>query len=93
MLKKFIALAMMVITINSGVTLTLGTYSAVCGKVEGRYEENGMMYTYISTEDGNGWILDGRHKELKKNKKYVVIFDNNLTEDIYDDEIIRILKL
>lgn len=93
MLKKFIALATMVLMLNSGVTLTLGTYSAVGGQVTNRYKENGKSYTYITTEDGNGWVLDGRHKELKKVRKYAVIFDNKRTESIYDDEIIRLIEL
>lgn len=41
MLKKFIALTTMVLMLNSGVTLTLGTYSAVGGEVTNRYKENG----------------------------------------------------
>lgn len=93
MLKKFIALATMVLMLNSGVTLTLGTYSAVGGEVANRYKENGKAYTYITTEDGNGWVLDGRHKELKKGRKYAIIFDNKRTESIYDDEIIKLIEL
>lgn len=92
MLKKFIALTTMVLMLNSGVTLTLGTYSAVGGEVTNRYKENGKAYTYITTEDGNGWVLSGRHKELKKGKKYVVIFDNKHTASIYDDEIIKLIE-
>lgn len=92
MLKKFIALATMVLMLNSGVTLTLGTYSAVGGEVTSRYKENGKTYTYITTEDGNGWVLSGRHKELKKDRKYAVIFDNKRTVSTYDDEVIKLIE-
>ena len=93
MLKKFIALATMVLMLNSGVTLTLGTYSAVGGEVANRYKEDGKTYTYITTEDGNGWVIQGQHKELHKGKKYAVIFDNKRTESLYDDEIIKLIEL
>ena len=92
MLKRFIALATMVLMLNSGVTLTLGTYSAVGGEVTSRYQENGQSYTYITTEDGNGWVLSGKHKELKKGRKYAVIFNNKHTVSIYDDEIIKLIE-
>lgn len=93
MLKKFITLSLLVLTVNHGVTLSIGNYSAVGGEVGGRYKEGGKAYTYIKTYDGNGWTIEGRHKELKTGVKYAIIFDNQGTESIYDDEIMRIIKL
>lgn len=54
------------------------------------FTDEGIKYTMMVTEDGNGWIIEGRYK---KGSKYVVLFDNKGTESVYDDEILKVYKV
>lgn len=55
-----------------------------------QFTERGVKYTMMATEDGNGWVVEGRYK---KSNKYVLLFDNKGTKSIYDDEVLKVYKV
>ena len=46
-------------------------------------------YINISTEDGNGWIIDYKNG-YTIDQNIIITFDDMGTSEIYDDEIINI---
>lgn len=54
------------------------------------FTDRSIKYTMMATEDGNGWVIEGRYK---KGGKCVLLFDNKGTESIYDDEVMGIYKV
>ncbi len=53
------------------------------------YTENNIKYTAFATSDGNMWITEGKYAK----GKYCIVFDNKGTKSVYDDEIIKIIKI
>lgn len=47
-------------------------------------------YVYVSTNDGNGWALDGTRYNV--GESLLLVFDDMGTPSIYDDEIIQVYK-
>lgn len=60
--------------------------SAVC---EGAWEEPEGWCASFATPDGNGWLASGN--KWKAGRQYAIVFDNNGTKTVYDDEIVAIL--
>ena len=52
---------------------------------------NGIVQ--FQTEDGNGWNIENSNIDYVKNDKYIIVFDDMGTIDIYDDEIIEIKEV
>lgn len=90
MLKnKLIAMGIAGIMGMSGI-VPITNVDAMTAKVINKYQEGCSAYTAFKTSDGNLWIVDGHH--WKKNRKYILVFDDKGTKDIEDDEIIKIIK-
>ncbi|MEY8365764.1 hypothetical protein AALA22_09030 [Anaerovoracaceae bacterium 41-7] len=64
-------------------------YEKMHAVVNSSYTENGIGYTSFKTEDGNKWSV--ADDTWTVGKKCTIYFDTQFTEDIYDDEIIRIV--
>ena len=86
MLKSILSVALAAV-ITSGIPAA--NIDAMAAKKLNDYTENNIEYTAFVTSDGNMWITEGKHKK----GKYCIVFDNKGTRSIYDDEIIKIIKI
>lgn len=78
-----------VIASNCAAGTPVGNAEVLQAKAAKVFTDGGIKYTMMATEDGNGWILEGKYK---KGGKYVLLFDNKGTESIYDDEVLKVYK-
>ncbi len=86
MLKSILSVALAA-AITSGVPAA--NIDAMAAKKLNDYTENNTKYTAFATSDGNMWITEGKYKK----GKYCIVFDNKGTKSVYDDEIIKIIKI
>lgn len=86
MLKSIlsIALAALITTGTPAVNI-----DAMTAKKINDYTENNIKYTAFATSDGNMWITEGKYEK----GKYCIVFNNKGTKSVYDDEIIKIIKI
>lgn len=86
MLKSILSIAL-------AALITTGTpaahVDAMTAKKLNSYTENNIRYTAFATSDGNMWITEGKYAK----GKYCIVFDNKGTKSVYDDEIIKIIKI
>jgi len=60
--------------------------------MQGVIAESGLSeYTYVDTEDGNGWAID--NSDFETGEHVIIVFDNMGTDDIFDDEIIQVRRI
>lgn len=85
-MKKIVAL-LLAISISTGIPVS--HIDAMVGKVINHYTESGIKYNALETTDGNLWITENN----LKSGKYIIIFDNMGTDTIYDDEIVKLVKI
>lgn len=86
MLKSILSVALAA-AITSGVPVA--NIDTMAAKKLNDYTENNTKYTAFATSDGNMWITEGKYKK----GKYCIVFDNKGTKSVYDDEIIKIIKI
>ena len=86
MLKSILSVALAAL-ITSGIPAA--NIDAMAAKKLNDYTENNTKYTAFATSDGNMWITEGKYKK----GKYYIVFDNKGTKSVYDDEIIKIIKI
>ena len=86
MFKSILSIALAAV-ITSGIPVA--NIDAMDAKKLNDYTENNIKYTAFATSDGNMWITEGKYKKGKDG----MIFDNKSTKSVYDDEIIKIIKI
>lgn len=86
MIKSIIA---SVLTVLIATGTPVGNAEVLQAKAAKVFTDGGVKYTMMATEDGNGWVVEGRYK---KGGKYVLLFDNKGTKSIYDDEVLKVYK-
>lgn len=86
MLKSILSVALAAL-ITTGVPAA--QFDAMTAKKINSYTENNIRYTAFATSDGNMWITEGKYSK----GKYCIVFDNKGTKSVYDDEIIKIIKI
>ena len=86
MLKSILSIALAAV-ITSGIPVA--NIDTMAAKKLNDYTENNTKYTAFATSDGNMWITEGKYKK----GKYCIVFDNKGTKSVYDDEIIKIIKI
>lgn len=62
---------------------------SIDGTLMSSFTNNGVKYAYFATSDGNGWVADWSD-DYQFSKTYKITFDCMGTNDIHDDEIIKI---
>lgn len=83
-MKKFFIASLLFVMIASGTNANASSRS-INGVVSGIDAE----YVYISTNDGNGWVIDYENG-FEIGNELTIVFSDMETESIYDDEIIFI---
>ena len=86
MLKSILSVALAALIISG---IPVANIDAMAAKKLNDYTENNIKYTAFATSDGNMWITEGKYKK----GKYCIVFDNKSTKSVYDDEIIKIIKI
>lgn len=86
MLKSILSIALAAL-ITSGAPAA--HVDAMTAKKINEYTENNIRYTAFATSDGNMWITEGKYAK----GRYCIVFDNKGTKSVYDDEIIKIIKI
>lgn len=86
MLKSILSIALTAL-ITSGIPAT--NIDTITAKKLNNYTKNNIKYTAFATSDGNMWVTEGKYKK----GKYCIVFDNKGTKLVYDDEIIKIIKI
>lgn len=86
MLKSILSIALAAV-ITPGIPGA--NIDAMIAKKLNDYTENNIKYTAFTTSDGNMWIAEGKYKK----GKYCIVFNNKGTKSVYDDEIIKIIKI
>lgn len=86
MLKSILSIALAAL-ITTGAPAA--NVDAMTAKKLNSYTENNIKYTAFATSDGNMWITEGKYTK----GKYCIVFDNKGTKSVYDDEIIKIIKI
>ena len=52
--------------------------------------KTGVEYSVLHDTTGNNWLIE---EELEKGTRYIVITDDMETSSIYDDEIVKVIKI
>lgn len=52
--------------------------------------ETGVEYSVLHDTTGNNWLIE---EELEKGTRYIVVTDDMETSNIYDDEIVKVIKI
>lgn len=86
MLKSILSIALAALITAGTPAANVDTMTAK--KLNSYNAENGIRYTAFVTSDSNMWIAEGKYKK----GKYVIVFDNQGTKAIEDDEIVKIIK-
>lgn len=85
-MKKFFIASLLFVMVASGTNA-----KASNRLINGVVSSVDAEYIYVSTNDGNGWVLDYEN-DFEIGNELTIVFDDMETESIYDDEIISVVK-
>ena len=84
-MKKILALGLLAV-----VLFCCSTMHAIDGVLLEINDDDGIVWAYYETEDGNGWVVE-HNSTLEVGQSCRIFFYNNLTpNNIYDDIILTI---